>query len=82
MPLPVMTQLRVSIELPPSGGSGPVRCRGVVVRRDEGRIGEGAASYLTAVYFSKIRPRDRRRIAEFVLQSMLTRRPQRPRPGP
>ncbi len=75
--LPLMTKLEVTLQLPGVGRGSPpqsIRCIGVVVRQelslqpDSGK----AASFQTAIYFSDIKQEDRRRIAEFVLQSMLS----------
>ena len=75
--LPLMTRLEVILQLPGAGRGSPpgsVRCVGVVVRQEPqppSSAGE-APSFQTAIYFSDIKPEDRRRIAEFVLQSMLS----------
>lgn len=75
-PIEPMTKLEVSLELPvPPREDGTsllqrIHCAGVVVRQNR-LVGQGAARYETAVYFSDIRPEDRRRIGEFVLRSML-----------
>ncbi|MBI3615966.1 MAG: PilZ domain-containing protein [Candidatus Omnitrophica bacterium] len=73
-PLPLMTKLEVILNLPPSESSSsrPIRILGVVVRQEPASVSGGSASYLTAIYFSEIQLEDRRRIAEFVLQSMLS----------
>jgi hypothetical protein len=63
-PIPPMTKLSMVIELP---SSQPVRCTGVVlrqIRKDQ------PAGYQTALYFSDLQASDRKRIADFVLQSM------------
>ncbi len=72
--LPLMTKLNVRLELPSSTGflAQSIQCVGVVVRREPSPSPEGPPSYLTAIYFSEIKLEDRRRIAEFVLQSMLS----------
>lgn len=74
--LPLMTKLKVALQLPrqtPIGGlSQPIHCEGVVVRQELRREPEGSVSYSTAIYFSQLSIEDRRRIAEFVLQSMLS----------
>jgi hypothetical protein len=73
----MMTKLEVTLQLPGVGRDSPlqpVRCVGVVVRQEPQpppHAGE-ASSFQTAIYFSDIKPEDRRRIAEFVLQSMLS----------
>ncbi len=60
-PIPPMTKLEVNLELPSLRW---VRCVGVVVRQDP-------ITFQTAIYFSEIHPEDRRRLGEFILQSML-----------
>jgi c-di-GMP-binding flagellar brake protein YcgR len=70
-PVPAMTQLDIAFKLP--GSSRIIRCIGVVVRQEQ-----AGAEYQTAIYFSNLKPEDRRLIAEFVLQSMLTHDRRRP----
>lgn len=72
-PLPAMTKLEIVLKLPSLPGSLPqsIRCVGVVVRQEPPAPGK-PPSYPTAIYFSEIKLEDRRRIAEFVLQSMLS----------
>ncbi|MBI1953808.1 MAG: PilZ domain-containing protein [Candidatus Omnitrophica bacterium] len=73
--LPLLTRLNVSFVLPRAGnGRSPVaiRCAGVVVRKDRSARAASCRSYLTAVFFSRIKPTDRRRIAQFVLERMLS----------
>ena len=71
-----MTKLVVCLEVPavPLDG-GPsvfrIRCAGVVVRQERSAAEEDPAPYRTAIYFSDLKPEDRRRLAEFILQSML-----------
>jgi c-di-GMP-binding flagellar brake protein YcgR len=70
-----MTQLEIVLDLPAVRGSAsPVRqqvhCLGVVIRQD--RLPLEEHSYLTAIYFSDLKTEDRRRIGEFVLQSMFS----------
>lgn len=74
-PIPLMTKLEIAIELPPVSpgfSSHWIHCVGVVVRQDPQMGSEGARSYLTALYFSELKPEDRQEIAEFVLRSMLS----------
>jgi c-di-GMP-binding flagellar brake protein YcgR len=71
-----MTQLEVALDLPPVRGSAAparqqVHCLGVVIRQDRLPL-EEKPTYLTAIYFSDLNPEDRRRIGEFVLQSMFS----------
>lgn len=74
-PIPVMTKLKISLELPAQTGRSrsTLRCLGVVVRQEPHTDPSGNSSYLTAIFFSEIKPEDRRRIAEFILQDMLSR---------
>ena len=74
--VPPMTKLEIVLDLPASPGFGgsprqSVRCLGVVLRQDQLHL-EQSPRYLTAIYFSDLRAEDRRRIGEFVLQSMLS----------
>ncbi len=71
-----MTKLEVVLDLPASLGAvrvprQSVRCVGVVIRQDRLPL-EDRPSYLTAIYFTDLKPEDRRRIGEFVLQSMFS----------
>ena len=75
-PIPLMTKLDIHFELPPFSEGSPgetIHCVGVVVRQSLKPESGGAASYATAIYFSELKPEDRRRIAEFVLHAMLSR---------
>lgn len=73
LPLPAMTRLSILLELP-SGNleerASPIRCTGVVVRQEQRRDPSGKG-YWTAIYFQNLLAQERKRIAEFVLQSML-----------
>ena len=74
--VPPMTKLEIVLDIPASPGFGgsprqTVRCVGVVVRQDQLPL-EQQPKYLTAIYFSDLKPEDRRRIGEFVLQSMFS----------
>ena len=73
--VPPMTKLEIVLDIPASPGFGgsprqSVHCVGVVIRQDRLPL-EQRPRYLTAIYFSDLRQEDRRRIGEFVLQSML-----------
>ncbi len=59
-----MTKLSVRIDL---SVSHPVLCTGVVLRQHKV---ENSGGYQTALYFSDLQDSDRKRIADFVLQSM------------
>lgn len=71
-PLALMTKLAVALELPGKTPR-PIRCIGVVVRRESHEDREEPSRYWTAIYFSQLKSGDRQRIAEFVLQSMLSK---------
>ena len=81
-PIPEMTKLKIAFTLPPVGPSGSpkmIHCIGVVVRRQEVRNEQtGHPTYLTGIYFSDLKAEDKRRIGEFVLQSMLSHDRSRP----
>ena len=70
----LMTKLEIVLELPEvaSPPSQFVRCEGVVIRQDPTKDGQGILCYVTAIFFTRISQEDRKRIAEFVLQSMLS----------
>ena len=73
--VPPMTKLELVLDLPAVHGSSTpgrqiVHCVGVVVRQDRLPLEEHA--FLTAIYFSDLKPEDRRRIGEFILQSMFS----------
>lgn len=73
--IPPMTKLDVDLMLPALSTSPfpqRIHCVGVVVRVDPAADPVGSPTFLTAVYFSEIAPEDRRRIAEFVLDRMLS----------
>ena len=65
--IPAMTRLKVTLELPAKGSSdaSSIRCEGVVIRQEK-----QGSDYRTAIFFSTIDAEDRRRIAEYILQSM------------
>jgi len=66
-----MTKLDIAFELPGvSIGSADrlIRCTGVVVRQEPA---DSPRHYLTAIFFQSIRTQDRRRLAEFVVETML-----------
>ncbi|MBI3317568.1 MAG: PilZ domain-containing protein [Candidatus Omnitrophica bacterium] len=75
-PIVPMTKLEVLLHIPtapsPGGRNHWIRCVGVVVRQERQASAGGQPSYLIAIYFSDIQQDDRRRIAEFILQSMLS----------
>ncbi len=81
-PIPEMTKLAISFALPsanPHGSLKAIHCTGVIVRQQEVRNERNPdLTYLTAIYFSELKPDDKRRIAEFVLQSMLSHDRRRP----
>ena len=75
-----LTKLDVTIQLPPTDrGLSPqlIHCIGVVVRQ-EPPIAHGPPLYPTAIYFLELKPKDRQRIAGFVLQSMFAHDRRRP----
>ena len=68
-----MTKLDISLELPvPDPEHRRIHCLGVVIRQEHRAEQRKTTPYLTAIFFSEISAVDRRRIAEFVLQSMLS----------
>jgi len=70
--VPPLTKLKINLALPAADQEQPtdsIQCLGIVVRQEKA---DGQA-YLTAIFFSDLKQEDRRRIAEFVLQSMFKR---------
>ncbi len=73
-----MTQMEISFQLPgtiPGVSGRMIRCVGVVVRQEKEKVlsaGDASVRFTTAIYFSELKQEDRRLIAEFVLQSMLS----------
>ena len=78
-PLPVMTKVAVALALPKR----LVHCTGVVVRCLSVPAAEahGRGQYRAALFFTDVGREDHRAIAEFVLDSMFTRRHGRRRPA-
>lgn len=73
-PIPFLTKLGILLKLPNSGAeetNPPIHCKGVVVRQEPFPASNVLPSYRIAIYFSQMKLEDRRRIAEFVLKSML-----------
>ena len=75
--VPVLTKLQVSLEVPvaPANGGPSVRevhCEGVVVRQQPSSTPGQASLFETAIFFSDLQPEDRRCLAEFILQRMLS----------
>ena len=71
-----LTKLEMELQLPVSDQSAPaapIRCVGIVVRQEPAQEGSSGHSFLTAIFFSELGQEDRRRIAEFVLRSMMIR---------
>lgn len=74
--VPVMTKLGITFNLPALSQGAfrrAIRCVGVVVRQEPHPNEAGSNTYLTAIYFSELSQDDRKQIAEFVLQSMLSK---------
>jgi c-di-GMP-binding flagellar brake protein YcgR len=72
-----MSKLQIRFELPQ--GKHPIRiqCTGVVVRVDPA-VGEGQRPrYQTAIFFTELSERDRRRMARFVTQRLASATTQR-----
>lgn len=78
--LPVLTKLQVSLEVPVSSANGgpsvrEIHCEGVVVRRRPSSLPGQSSLFETAIFFSDLKADDRRCLAEFILQRMLSHRP-------
>jgi len=66
--IPLLTRLRVTLELPGDGGStSRVSCDGVVVRTDPEAESASAREYQIACYFTEISDGDRTRLESYIL---------------
>jgi hypothetical protein len=69
--IPVLTKLRITLELPGDDASGRTRsvvCDGVVVRSEPEEEVDGAEEYSVACYFTSIRDRDKETLEEYILK--------------
>lgn len=68
--IPLLTKLRITLELPEDGGKrSRVSCDGVVVRTEpEAEVADG--SYEVACYFTDIAERDRERLESYILRNV------------
>jgi hypothetical protein len=67
--IPLLTRLRVTLELPDgSGASSRVSCDGVVVRTDPETEAPGVREYQVACYFTEISDTDRERLESYILR--------------
>jgi hypothetical protein len=67
--IPLLTRLRVTLELPGDGGStSRVSCDGVVVRTDPEQESAATREYQVACYFTEISDTDRTRLESYILR--------------
>lgn len=71
--LPLMTQVQIGLELPTSGGEGPVALAGVVVRSDlrpdaSGNPDPDGGPYETAIFFHELSPQAHGQLLRFLEQ--------------
>ena len=64
--LPVMTQVRVHLEIPTRNGARTIACTGVVVRSERQSRDTG---HETAIFFTEVAEADRSELEAFVLRS-------------
>jgi len=67
--IPLLTKLRVTLELPGEGGAASkVSCDGVVVRTEPERETPSTREYQVACYFTEISDADRGRLESYILR--------------
>jgi len=67
--IPLLTRLRIMLELPDdAGGRGEVAVDGVVVRTEPEAEEPGEAAYQVACYFTDISERDKARLEAYILR--------------
>jgi hypothetical protein len=67
--IPLLTKLRVTLELPGEGGAtSRVSCDGVVVRTDPEKEAASVREYQIACYFTEIAEADRSRLESYILR--------------
>jgi len=65
--IPLLTKLRITLELPENGDT-RVTCDGVVVRIEPETETPGQSDYQVACYFTEIGERDRARLESYILR--------------
>lgn len=67
--IPLLTKLRVTLELPGEGGAtSQVACDGVVVRTEPEQETASVREYQVACYFTEISEADRERLESYILR--------------
>lgn len=67
--IPLLTKLRITLELPEDGATpSQVTCDGVVVRTEPEVETKGEDDYQVACYFTDISDRDRERLESYILR--------------
>lgn len=67
--IPLLTRLRITLELPnETGGKSRVACDGVVVRTEPESERAGVAEYQVACYFTEIAEHDQARLEAYILR--------------
>ena len=67
--IPLLTRLRITLELPEeSGTASRVSCDGVVVRTEPEAEAASVREYQVACYFTEISDADRRRLESYILR--------------
>ena len=68
--IPLMTKLRVRLELPSGRASRAIHCQGVVVRIEPPQETPRQQRYQVAVFFNDLSDRDRTHLAQYVQQHL------------
>jgi PilZ domain len=67
--IPLLTKLRITLELPADAGrKSRVACDGVVVRTEPEMESPGTAEYQVACFFTNIADSDRERLESYILR--------------
>lgn len=66
--IPLLTKLRITLELPEDGAPSRVTCDGVVVRTEPEEETPGESDYQVACYFTDISDMDRVRLESYILR--------------
>jgi hypothetical protein len=67
--IPILTRLRITLELPnDAGGKSRVACNGVVVRTEPEAEAPGTKEYQVACYFTDIAEHDQARLEAYILR--------------
>ncbi len=68
--IPLLTKLRITLELPEEGAPSKVTCDGVVVRTEPEVETAGEDDYQVACYFTDMSELDRERLESYILRNV------------